>query len=96
MDKEKIADFILKELKFQKENSLIDENTVLDENSRLIGSERIIKSRTFVELMLAIEEFVEDEYDLEFDWSNDRAMSGKRSPFLTVGTLVDFIINTAK
>ena len=91
IDTKVLSTFIIHKLEEFKDTGLIDESMEINEECNLIGSNRIIKSRTFVELMLSIEEFLDDEYSSEFDWTSDRAMSSKRSPFLTVSTLVEFI-----
>jgi antitoxin component of MazEF toxin-antitoxin module len=87
-----ILDYIIQELCNFQETGVISGELEISKDSNLIGSNRVIKSRTFVELMLSIEEHLEEQFDLEFDWTSDKAMSGKRSPFLTVSTLVDFIL----
>jgi hypothetical protein len=92
INKKILGDFIIQELCDTQEIGLISADHSISGDSNLIGSNRIIKSRTFVELMLSIEEYLEDQYDLDFDWTSDKAMSGKRSPFLTVNTLIEFII----
>jgi hypothetical protein len=39
-----------------------------------------------------LEDHIDATYGRAFDWSNDRAMSAKRSPFRTPGALADFAI----
>jgi len=62
-----------------------------DENTLLIGSQAVIKSRVVVELMLALEDYAEEELGFQFDWSSDSAMSEVRSVMRTVGTLADHL-----
>ncbi len=57
----------------------------------LIGNESVLDSRGLVELMLAIEEFLEDDFDTKFNWVSDSAMSGSRSHFRSIGTLYDMV-----
>ena len=57
----------------------------------LLGANSNVKSRQLVELLLALEEFAEDEVGAEFDWTSDSAMSEARSVFRTIGTLVEHI-----
>jgi len=38
-----------------------------------------------------IEEKIEDNLGITIDLTDDKAMSQKRSPFRTIGTLVDYI-----
>ena len=63
--------------------------TRLNGDSPLIGRAAVIKSVQLVELLLAMEDFSENELNAEFDWSSDAAMSSDRSPFRSVGTLAD-------
>ena len=61
----------------------------LNGDSPLIGRGAVIKSVQLVELLLAMEDFSENELNAEFDWSSDAAMSSDRSPFRSVGTLAE-------
>lgn len=63
--------------------------TTLNEDSPLIGRGAIIKSVQLVELLLAMEDFAENELNAEFDWSSDAAMSSDGSPFRSVSALAD-------
>ena len=55
------------------------DRAVLDGDTQLIGEKAVLKSRAVVELLLALEEFAEDEMGVEFDWTSDSAMSISRS-----------------
>ncbi len=55
----------------------------------LIGEDAAIQSHGLVELLLALEDFAEDELGVPFDWTGDTALSLDKSPFRTVGTLTD-------
>lgn len=59
----------------------------VNDETRLIGSNAVVESQGLVELLLAMEDFAEDELATSFDWSSDSAMSRSRSLFRTVGTL---------
>ncbi len=69
------------------------DNAVAADDS-LIGSEAAISSRELVEVLLAVEEYAEDELEVEFDWTNDSAMSMKRSPFRTARVLADHLASS--
>lgn len=58
----------------------------------LIGDSAVISSRELVEVLLAVEEFAEDELEVEFDWTSDSAMSMKRSPFRNIRILAKHLI----
>ena len=61
-------------------------------NTQLVGENRSIKSVQLVELLLKMEEYVEENFDSEFNWSDNSAMSETRSVLRTVGSLAEHII----
>ena len=63
--------------------------------SALVGSDSSIKSRQLVELLLALEEYADDEMGLEFDWTNDAAMSNTRGFLRSVESLSEHIAGLA-
>lgn len=65
----------------------------IGEDTELIGSRATVKSRELVEIMLALEEFAEDELGTEFDWTSDSALSLSKSIFRTAGTLAHHLDN---
>ena len=60
-------------------------------DSSLVGENAIISSRELVEVLLAIEEYAEDELGVEFDWASDTAMSERRSMFRTPASLAEYL-----
>lgn len=68
----------------------------LSRDTPLLGAGAVIRSRELVELLLAVEDFVESDFNAQFDWTSDRAMSTTESAFRTVGTLTDHIIGVAR
>jgi len=67
------------------------EEIELDADTTLIDSQSPIQSRELVELMLLLEEHMEDELDVEFDWTSDSAMSEARSIFRNIGSLAEHL-----
>jgi hypothetical protein len=63
----------------------------LSPRTALVGSRAVIRSRELVELLLELEEFCECELGVEFDWTSDGAMSERRSPLRTIGTLAEHV-----
>jgi D-alanine--poly(phosphoribitol) ligase subunit 2 len=57
----------------------------------LYGPEGVLDSLALVRLIVSIEMAVEDRFDVALTLASERAMSQKRSPFLTVGTLAAYI-----
>ena len=64
----------------------IDANLINDQ-LELLGDDSKVKSRDLVEILLIIEDFLDENYDVEFDWSSSNAMSSASSNFRTLGTL---------
>ena len=63
----------------------------LGRDSRLIGSRGLLDSMGLVNLIVDVEQRLEEEYDVIVILADDRAMSQKRSPFLSIGSLTDYI-----
>ena len=59
--------------------------------SVLFGKGGGLDSLGLVNLIIAIEQNIEDEFDVNIAINNERAMSQKNSPFRTVGSLADYI-----
>ena len=60
---------------------------LINEELELLGDDSKVKSRDLVEILLIIEDFLDENYDIEFDWSSSNAMSSASSNFRTLGTL---------
>ena len=57
----------------------------------LVGQGALLKSRDLVMLMLDIEDFLQNEYNVELNWTSDSAMSGARSRLRSVGSLIELV-----
>lgn len=66
-----------------------------DENTRLIGRASVLDSMGLVTLIVEVEQRLEADYDLVVVLADDRAMSQTRSPFLSVGSLADYVMQLA-
>ena len=58
------------------------------EEMSLIGSDSLLDSMKLVEVCIALED-IADEYDFEFDWTSEAAMSKSRSMFRSVAALAE-------
>ena len=61
------------------------------DNTILFGKGGQLDSLGLVNLFVLIEQNIEDEFDVSITIADERAMSQKRSPFRTIGTLSDYI-----
>ena len=59
--------------------------------TRLFGGNSILDSLGLINLIVAVEQNIEDEFDISLTLADERAMSQRHSPFRTVGSLVDYI-----
>lgn len=62
-----------------------------DEETRLVGRSAVVESMGLVTLIVEVEQRLETEHDAIVVLADERAMSQSRSPFLSVGTLADYI-----
>lgn len=70
---------------------LLEEQSINKElDYQLLGPEAVIDSVTLVSLIAAVEAQLEDDLNVGVILADELAMSQKRSPFRSVGTLVDY------
>jgi len=60
-------------------------------DTKLFGRGSKLDSLGLVNLIVAVEQNIEDEFDVIITLADERAMSQKYSPFRTLGSLVDYI-----
>ena len=60
-------------------------------NTALFGSGSKLDSLDLINLIVATEQNIEDEFDVTITLADERAMSQETSPFRTVETLTDYI-----
>ncbi|MBL8136740.1 MAG: hypothetical protein JNL48_08975 [Acidobacteria bacterium] len=60
-------------------------------DTRLVGASAVLDSLGLVTLVVDLEQRVQDELGYGLTLANERAMSRTNSPFLSVGTLTDYI-----
>jgi acyl carrier protein len=70
-------------------------NTEIDKNTHLIGGEKILDSMGLVMFIVDIETAFLEE-DIEISLTSESAMSGRISPFRTVGSMCNFIAKQLK
>lgn len=62
----------------------------LDRSTPLFAKDGLLDSLALVSLLVALEQRLEDEYGIQVSLADERAMSQKRSPFATVGSLAEY------
>jgi acyl carrier protein len=79
---------------YAKEVNIIFEK--LDETTRLIGSTSEFDSSDLVQIIVEIEDKINQEFNTDITLTDEKAMSRTTSPFVNIGTLVNFIVDNLK
>lgn len=90
MDIQKIQEIVVNAIKDYCEMNQIELECEIDKDTPLIGSARILNSMGLVNVIVDIETAFLDE-DVEISLTSEAAMSGRISPFRSVGSLCNFI-----
>ena len=86
-----IKEIIFKSIKELNENLDEDQQLLLSTDTVLLGKDSNIDSITLVNLIVTIEESLEDNLNVSVTLADEKALSQKNSPFLTIQTLLDYI-----
>ena len=90
---EKIKDELLKLLiSFVEENQIDIAVAELNYETKLIGSSSIFDSIELVSFIVEAEQFLEENFDISVQLASESAMSRRRSPFMSLQSLVDYIL----
>ena len=68
----------------------------LDENTRLIGSSSEFDSSDLVQIIVEVEDKINQVFNTDITLTDEKAMSRTTSPFVNVGTLVNFLVENLK
>jgi acyl carrier protein len=90
MDKDKIKEIVFNVINEYISSNEIKVNSELTKDTALIGSNRILDSMGLVNVIVDIETAFLDE-DAEISLTSEAAMSGRISPFRSIGSLCNFI-----
>jgi acyl carrier protein len=92
MRKKEIENHLLNLLKdFIRENE-IKLDSEIDSSTRLIGSSSLFDSIELVSFIVEVEQFLEDELNIEIGLTTENAMSRRTSPFLSIEAMTNYII----
>ena len=59
----------------------------------LIGQNRAVDSADLVVLLLAVQDYANENLGFDWDWTSDSAMSEARSILRSVGSLAEHLVN---
>lgn len=69
----------------------IDHLTEINEDTRLFGSDGLLSSIQLVSFIMELEENLEDDLDVFLTLADEKAMSRRTSPFLSVKYLTSYV-----
>ena len=95
MTQDKVVGIIQRLLKEIGDDEDLDLPERCDVDTPLVGSQGVLDSLALVSLIVALEQELEDEYGLRVSLADEQALSQRRSPYRTVGTLADYAIQAA-
>ncbi|MGQ9549601.1 MAG: hypothetical protein ACUVSY_13855 [Roseiflexus sp.] len=90
-NRDTIVALIISSLRDLYEQNGINTDGNLSEETCLIGRRAALDSLGLVTLIVDLEQKIEETFDITLTLANERAMSQKHSPFLTVGSLATYI-----
>ncbi len=70
-----------------------EDAVVIGPTTRLVGRGSVLDSLALVTLIVDVEDRLLAEYGVSVTLANDRAVSQARSPFLTVDTLAQYVVD---
>ena len=94
--KNKIYDIVCAAIDDINENYPEDLKIKKEYKAVLFGSGSSLDSLGLVNLIIAIEQNIEDELDLNISIADEKAMSQKSSPFKTIESLLEYILKLIK
>lgn len=64
----------------------------IDEETRILGGNSPFDSMHVVNIIVLIEDYIADTFNLNITLANEHTMSQSKSPFLSIRTLTDYIV----
>ena len=96
MDKIKLKEKLLEFANEFIKESEIKLDSEINENTRLIGSSSIFDSIELVHFIVEVESLLEENFGIEIELTSEKAMSRKISPFISINTLFNYIVDESK
>ena len=96
-DRKDITELIIVSVKdiLALEHEVTEIKTEVNDDTFLFAEPRaVLDSLGLVELLVDVEQRLEEEYGVSITINDDRAVSQKKSPFRTIGSLVDYILSS--
>src|ERR1043166_2170326 len=88
--KQELMSLIVKAVREVGEHGAVPLPSTVDDETPLFGREGFLDSLGLVTLVVAVEQAIEDELGVSVSLADERALSLRKSPYRTVGTLADY------
>jgi hypothetical protein len=95
-EKEKILNCIYKAVDESNEQLPDDQQLEKTPETVLLGKSGKLESIELVNILVATEDYLEEEFSMPISITDEKAVSKKNSPFTTIETLSDFISDLLK
>jgi D-alanine--poly(phosphoribitol) ligase subunit 2 len=90
-----VVGIIVRLLTEMQESGEVDLPDRCDLDTPLFGPEGVLDSMGLVSLVVALEQALEREHTVTVSLADEHALSQRRSPYRTVGTLADYAVQAA-
>jgi acyl carrier protein len=87
---EDVTELVVSALREHAETRAIASPSALGADTPLFGRDGVLDSLGLVALVVAVEQAIEDAYGVSVTLADERALSERKSPFGTVGTLAAY------
>lgn len=88
--KEKIKAYILNQLKEYREEGLLSKDLSFSDNVILYGKNGLLSSFNLITLVVDVEGYVNEEFNVPVTIADERAFSERNSPFATIESLATY------
>lgn len=92
MERSKVASLVLDCIISFNDTLPASDQIKVSEKMKLFNSESALDSLSLVNIIVDIEDRMNEEFDLDISLTDDRAMTREISPFESVDTLIDYIL----
>ena len=90
--REKVSELVKEAVTDLNDELQYDSLNAPSDDTAIFGDEDGIDSLSLVRLVVDIEQRVQESLDKQVSLTDEKAMSARRSPYRSVGSLVDFVL----
>jgi acyl carrier protein len=90
MNREQLVELIIGTTQSVLTEQGLEVEGALSADTQLFGQNGLLDSLALVALVIAVEQEIEAQFDVNVELADDKALSQKNSPYRTIGTLADY------